>query len=96
MAAGNIAIRFGAKAICSTVVTACATGTNCVGEAFRAIKNGEADIMLAGGTEAAITPIAIAGFTTLTALSKSTDPNRASIPLIKIETGLLWVKVQDY
>ncbi|KGO15106.1 beta-ketoacyl-ACP synthase II [Clostridium botulinum] len=89
MAAGNIAIRFGAKAICSTVVTACATGTNCVGEAFRVIKNGEADIMLAGGTEATITPIAIAGFTTLTALSKSTDPNRASIPFDKERDGFV-------
>ncbi|ACA46074.1 beta-ketoacyl-ACP synthase II [Clostridium botulinum] len=89
MAAGNIAIRFGAKAICNTVVTACATGTNCVGEAFRVIKNGEADIMLAGGTEAAITPIAIAGFTTLTALSKSTDPKRASIPFDKERDGFV-------
>ncbi|WP_251860607.1 beta-ketoacyl-ACP synthase II [Clostridium sp. Marseille-Q2269] len=89
MAAGNIAIRFGAKAICNTVVTACATGTNCVGEAFRVIKHGEADIMIAGGTEASITPIAIAGFTTLTALSKSTDPNRASIPFDKERDGFV-------
>ncbi|MCR1934913.1 beta-ketoacyl-ACP synthase II [Clostridium tepidum] len=89
MAAGNIAIKFGAKAICSTIVTACATGTNCVGEAFRVIKNGEADIILAGGTEASITPIAIAGFTTLTALSKSTDPNRASIPFDKDRDGFV-------
>ncbi|MGO5064430.1 MULTISPECIES: beta-ketoacyl-ACP synthase II [unclassified Clostridium] len=89
MAAGNIAIKFGAKAMCSTVVTACATGTNCVGEAFRAIKNGEVDIMLAGGTEASITPIAIAGFTNLTALSKSTDPNRASIPFDKDRDGFV-------
>ncbi|ENK1244864.1 beta-ketoacyl-ACP synthase II [Clostridium sporogenes] len=89
MAAGNIAIKFGAKAMCSTVVTACATGTNCVGEAFRAIKNGEVDIMLAGGTEASITPIAIAGFTNLTALSKSTDANRASIPFDKDRDGFV-------
>ncbi len=89
MAAGNIAIKFGAKAMCSTVVTACATGTNCVGEAFRTIKNGEVDIMLAGGTEASITPIAIAGFTNLTALSKSTDSNRASIPFDKDRDGFV-------
>lgn len=89
MAAGNIAIKFGAEAICTTVVTACATGTNCVGEAYRAIQNDLADIMIAGGTEASITPLAIAGFTSLTALSKSTDPNRASVPFDKERDGFI-------
>ncbi|MCT8977569.1 beta-ketoacyl-ACP synthase II [Clostridium sp. CX1] len=89
MAAGNIAIRFGAKAICSTVVTACATGTNSIGEAYRTIQNDLADIMIAGGTEASITPLSIAGFTSLTALSRSTDPNRASIPFDKERNGFI-------
>lgn len=89
MAAGNIAIRFGARGISTTVVTACATGTNCVGEAFHAIKNDLADIMIAGGTEASITPLSIAGFTSLTALSKSTDPKRASIPFDKERDGFV-------
>lgn len=89
MAAGNIAIRFGAKGICTNVVTACATGTNCVGEAFHAIKNDLADVMIAGGTEASITPLSVAGFTSLTALSKSTDPKRASIPFDKERDGFI-------
>lgn len=80
MAAGNIAIKFGARGICTSIVTACATGTNAIGEAFRNIKHGYADVILAGGTEASITPLSIAGFTSLTALSKSTDIKRASIP----------------
>ena len=83
MAAGNIAIRFGAKGPCTNIVTACATGTNCIGEAFRMIKDDLADVMISGGTEASITPLSIAGFTSLTALSKSTDPLRASIPFDK-------------
>jgi 3-oxoacyl-[acyl-carrier-protein] synthase II len=89
MAAGNIAIKFGAEAICTTVVTACATGTNSIGEAYRAIQNDLADIMIAGGTEASITPLAIAGFTSLTALSKSTDPDRASVPFDKERDGFI-------
>ncbi|MTK11730.1 MAG: beta-ketoacyl-ACP synthase II [Clostridiaceae bacterium] len=89
MAAGNIAIRFGAKGICTNVVTACATGTNCVGEAFHAIKNDLADVMIAGGTEASITPLSVAGFTSLTALSKSDDPKRASIPFDKERDGFI-------
>lgn len=89
MAAGNIAIKFGAKGICTTVVTACATGTNSIGEAYRAIQNDIADIMIAGGTEASITPLSVAGFTSLTALSKSTDPNRASIPFDKERDGFV-------
>lgn len=89
MAAGNIAIKFGAKGICTTVVTACATGTNAVGDAFRAIKNGLSDIMIAGGAEASITPLAVAGFANLTALSKSEDPMRASIPFDKDRDGFV-------
>lgn len=80
MAAGNIAIKFQAKGICTTVVTACATGTNAIGEAFRNIQYGTADVIIAGGTESSITPLSIAGFTTLTALTKSADPKKASIP----------------
>lgn len=89
MAAGNIAIRFNAKGICTTVVTACATGTNCIGEAYKMIQDNRADIMIAGGTEAAITPLSIAGFTSLTALSKSDDPKRASIPFDKDRDGFV-------
>ena len=80
MAAGNVAIKFQARGICTTVVTACATGTNAIGEAYRMIQYGTADLMLAGGTETSITPLSIAGFTNLTALTKSEDPKRASIP----------------
>src|SRR5665647_459338 len=80
MAAGNVAIQFGAKGICMSVSTACATGTNAIGEAFRAIQFGRHDIMLAGGTEASVTSLAIAGFMSLNAVSRSTDPMRASIP----------------
>lgn len=89
MAAGNIAIRFGAKGPCTNIVTACATGTNCIGEAFRMIKDDLADVMISGGTEASITPLSIAGFTSLTALSKSTDPLRASIPFDKERNGFI-------
>ena len=80
MAAGNVSIQFGLKGKCINVVTACATGTHSIGEAFRSIQYGEADVMVAGGTEASITPIGVAGFTALTALSTSEDPLRASIP----------------
>lgn len=89
MAAGNIAIRYGAKGICTTVVTACATGTNSIGEAYRMIQNGTSEVMIAGGTEASITPLAMAGFTSLTALSKSEDPMRASIPFDKERNGFV-------
>lgn len=89
MAAGNIAIKYHAKGICTNVVTACATGTNCIGEAFHYIKNGLADIIIAGGTEASITPLAVAGFTNLTALSKSSDPKRASIPFDAEREGFI-------
>ncbi|WP_416175702.1 beta-ketoacyl-ACP synthase II [Clostridium sp.] len=89
MAAGNIAIRYGAKGVCTTVVTACATSTNCIGEAYRMIQNGTADVIIAGGTEASITPLSVAGFTSLTALSKSDDPKRASIPFDKERNGFV-------
>lgn len=89
MAAGNIAIKFGAQGVCSNVVTACATGTQCIGEAFRNIKHGYSDIILAGGTEASITPLGIAGFSALTALSLSQDPLRASIPFDKDRDGFV-------
>ncbi|NOH15928.1 beta-ketoacyl-ACP synthase II [Clostridium cochlearium] len=89
MAAGNIAIRYGAKGICTTVVTACATGTNSIGEAYRMIQNGTSEVVIAGGTEASITPLAMAGFTSLTALSKSEDPMRASIPFDKERNGFV-------
>lgn len=89
MAAGNIAIKFGAKGICTNIVTACSTGSQCIGDAFRNIKHGYADLILAGGAEAAITPLAIAGFMNLTALSKSQDKNRASIPFDKERNGFV-------
>lgn len=89
MAAGNIAIQFGLKGICTNVVTACATGNNCIGEAFRNIKHGYADVILAGGAEASITPLGIAGFQALTALSTSKDPLRASIPFDKERDGFV-------
>lgn len=89
MAAGNIAIKFGAQGVCTNVVTACATGTHSIGEAYRNIKHGYADVMLAGGTEASITPLGIAGFSALTALSVSKDPLRASIPFDKERDGFV-------
>lgn len=89
MASGQIAIKYGAKGICTTVVTACASGTNSIGEAFEAIKADRADIMIAGGAEAPITDIAVAGFSSLTALSKSDNPKRASIPFDKERNGFV-------
>lgn len=89
MAAGNISIQLGFKGKCTSVVTACATGTNCIGDALRAIQYGDADIMLAGGTESCICPTGVAGFTSLTALSNSTDPMRASIPFDKDRNGFV-------
>ena len=89
MAAGNIAIEFGARGICSNIVTACATGTNAIGEAFHLLQDDRVDIMIAGGTESSITPLAIAGFTSMTALSTSTDPLRASIPFDKDRNGFI-------
>lgn len=80
IAAGNVAIQLGLKGKNIDIVTACATGTHCIGEAFRTIQYGEADVMFAGGTEAAITELGVAGFTSMTALSLETDPKKASIP----------------
>ena len=89
MAAGNVSIATGARGKCTNVVTACATGTHCIGDAFRAIAYNDADVMLAGGTEAAICPIGVAGFMALTALSTSEDPARASIPFDKDRGGFV-------
>ena len=89
MAAGNVSIQLGLKGKCSNVVTACASGTNCIGDAFRAIQYDDADIMVAGGTESAICPTGIAGFSGLTALSTCPDPMRASIPFDKDRDGFV-------
>ena len=89
MAAGLIAIRFSAKGPCLPVVTACATSTHAVGEAFNAIKNGYADAIITGGAEAAITPLAIAGFSSCMALSTRNDPNSSSIPFDKRRDGFV-------
>lgn len=89
MAAGNVSIMYGLKGKSINVVTACATGTNSIGEAFRTIQYGDADVMLAGGTEGAVTPMGIAGFTALTALSDSQDPKRCSIPFDKDRSGFV-------
>ena len=89
MAAGNIGIQFGLKGKNINVVTVCATGTHSIGEAFRSIQYGEADVMVAGGAEASITPIGIAGFAALTALNTTEDPKRASIPFDKERNGFV-------
>ena len=89
MAAGNVSIYFGLKGKSINVVTACATGTHSIGEAFRSIQYGEADVMVAGGTESSVTPIGIAGFSALTALSTSQDPSRCSIPFDKERSGFV-------
>lgn len=80
MASGNVAIRFNAHGVCIPVVTACATSTNAIGEAYRAIKDGYADGIIAGGSEAPINRLAIAGFSNCKALTKSENPNEASLP----------------
>ncbi len=89
MAAGNISIQFGLKGKSMNVVTACATGTNSVGEAFRTIQYGDADVMVAGGTESCVSPVGIAGFTSLTALSEEEDVTRCSIPFDKDRSGFV-------
>ena len=89
MAAGNISIQLGFRGKCTDVVTACASGTHSIGDAFRAIQYGDADIMAAGGTESSICPTGVAGFTALTALTKSEDPMRASIPFDKDRSGFV-------
>lgn len=89
MASGNISIRLGAKGTSQTIVTACASATNAIGEAFHAIKSGTADIMMTGGTEATICEIGIAGFAALNALNTTDDPKRASIPFDKERKGFV-------
>lgn len=89
MAAGNVSILFGLKGKSVNVVTACATGTNSIGEAFRTIQYGDADIMVAGGCESCITPLGIAGFTSLSALSTVDDPARCSLPFDKNRSGFV-------
>ena len=89
MAAGNVSIAYGLKGKSLNVVTACATGTHSIGEAYRTIQYGDADVMVAGGTESSLTPIGIAGFSALTALSFSEDPQRASIPFDKDRNGFV-------
>ena len=89
MAAGNTSIKLGAKGISLDIVTACASATNSIGEAYRNIKHGYSDLIVAGGAEGTICEIGIAGFAALTALSESTDPDRASIPFDKERNGFV-------
>ncbi len=89
MAAGNVAITYGLKGKCTNIVTACATGTHCIGDAARYIQYGEADVMVCGGTESAVTPIGIGGFSALTALTSTEDKTRASIPFDKERSGFV-------
>ncbi len=89
MAAGNVAIALGLKGKCTNVVTACATGSHCIGDAFRAIQYGDAEVILAGGTEGAICPLGVSGFTSLTALNETEDVNKASIPFDKDRSGFV-------
>lgn len=89
MAAGNVSIQLGLKGKSLNVVTACATGTHSIGEAYRSIQCNDADVMLAGGTEASICPVGVAGFAALTALSVSQDPKRCSLPFDKDRSGFV-------
>ena len=89
MAAGQMAIRYQMKGMCSCVVTACASGTNALGDAFRHIRDGYAEVMLCGGAEAAITPLAMGGFTSMKALTECQDPDRASIPFDAERSGFV-------
>lgn len=89
MAAGNVSIQFSLKGKSINDVTACATGTNTIGEAYRSIQYGEADVMVAGGTEGSVCPIGIAGFTALTALSTVDDPAKCSLPFDKNRSGFV-------
>ena len=89
LAAGNVAIMLGAKGACLDIVTACAAGTNSIGEAFKYVRDGYADIMLTGGAEASITPIGIGGFSSMKDLSTATDKNRASIPFDAERNGFV-------
>ncbi len=89
MAAGNVSIQYGLKGKSINVVTACTSGTNNIGEAFRSIQYGEADVMVAGGSEGAVCPLSIAGFTALTALSAVNDPEKCSLPFDKNRSGFV-------
>lgn len=89
MAAGNVSIQLGFKGKCTSVVTACASGTHCIGDGFRAIAYGDLDLCVAGGAESCICPSGVAGFTALTALSDSEDPEKASIPFDKDRNGFV-------
>lgn len=89
MAAGRIAIKHNLQAMCTCVVTACAGGTNAVGDSFRQIRDGYADVMVCGGAEAGITEVTVGGFTTMKALCQSEDPERASIPFDKDRSGFV-------
>lgn len=89
LAAGHIAIAYHAQGFCTCPVTACAGGTNAIGDAFRNIRDGYQDIMIAGGCEASVTPLGIGGFTSMKALSDATDPDRASIPFDKERNGFV-------
>lgn len=89
MAAGNVSIAYGLKGKCIDVVTACASGTNSIGEAFRTIQYADADVMIAGGCESSITPVGVSGFTALTALSPCQDPRRCSLPFDKNRSGFV-------
>jgi 3-oxoacyl-[acyl-carrier-protein] synthase II len=89
MAAGNVSIQFGLKGKSINVVTACATGTNSIGEAFRTIQYGDAEVMVAGGTESSVTPVGVAGFCALTALSAVDDPDKCSLPFDKNRSGFV-------
>ncbi|MBR5762282.1 MAG: beta-ketoacyl-ACP synthase II [Lachnospiraceae bacterium] len=89
MAAGQIAIEYGLKGICESVVTACAGSNNAIGEAFHRIRDGYEDVMVCGGAEGVIMPLAMAGFQSMQALSLSTDPNRASIPFDAERNGFV-------
>ena len=89
LAAGNVAIKLGAKGMCTCVVTACAGGSNAIGDAFRMIRDGYQELMLAGGSEAAVTKLAIGGFTSMKALCESDDPTRASIPFDAERSGFV-------
>lgn len=89
LAAGHIAIAYHAQGLCTCPVTACAGGTNAIGDAFRNIRDGYQDVMIAGGCEASVTPLCIGGFTSMKALSDATDPDRASIPFDKERNGFV-------
>lgn len=89
MAAGIVAIKHGAKGMCNCVITACASSTNAIGDAFRHIRDGYAEMMICGGTEASITPLSLGGFTSMRALNESADKNRASIPFDKERSGFV-------